>query len=155
MMAEPLGEGGAKEQEFKCIPAHQCVDGACGAGKICVPQPSGQIRCIDKKESCTEAASFGGCFVSGDRAQNGSRLHACISLLPELRKQAREKRDVPEIEKSPAFRCDCSMLPCHEGDGVMCKRLCGLDDCLNREKPQISVCARNRSASSLQPLYLV
>jgi hypothetical protein len=78
--------------------------GAGGAGKICVPQPSGQIRGVDKQERCTEAASFGGCFASNDRAPNGTRLNACVSLVADLRQQALENRDVGAIEKALASR---------------------------------------------------
>lgn len=149
------GQNASDPNAFRCVATGQCVDGACGTDSICVPSMSGDIRCVPKREMCTEANNFGGCYVSEELGPNNERLHACVSLIDELQERAQEMPPVAEIREAPAFRCDCGRLPCHSGDGASCTRLCALDRCMNADRPDISTCAIGNSfGAQTSPLPL-
>jgi hypothetical protein len=135
---------------FRCSQVNKCNAGFCKNVGICINKANGKIECIPKVNLCNEAGKWGGCFVSTDlKGPDGQTLSACENQVPSLLAIAGnntlpDERQEKALWQAPASKCNCALLPCHEGDGRTCKAKCPQKDCMHAEMPAISMCVIKR-----------
>ena len=158
----PVAAAGAlTEPGFRCV-RDSSTPPASGAGcaapaetcrsddEICINAGSrGSARCETVQNQCTQDEQYGGCYRSRDLPErNGEPRTACVNLIPTLRQQT--NNTAQSVLGPNLSACSCDQLPCHTGNGFSCRQECGLDRCLNADRPEISTCAPEQDSGTLR-----